>query len=58
MHNTSRLTNATLPYVKTIAEEGITKAVQKDPIIKSALNTYEGKIANKALATSLGFGTI
>lgn len=56
--STIALTNATLPYVKTIAEEGITKAVQEDPIIKSALNTYDGKIVNKALAKSLGFATI
>ena len=56
--STIALTNATLPYIKTIAEEGITKAVQVDPIIKSALNTYNGKIVNKALAKSLGFATI
>jgi len=55
---TIALTNATPPYVKTIAEEGITKAVQEDPIIKSALNTYQGKIVNKALAESLGFAEI
>jgi len=56
--STIALTNATLPYVKTIAEEGITKAVQVDPIIKSALNTYQGRIVNKALAESLGFAEI
>lgn len=56
--STIALTNATLPYVKTIAEEGITKAVEEDPVIKSALNTYQGKIVNKALAQSLGFATI
>jgi alanine dehydrogenase len=32
--------------------------VQEDPIIRSALNTYHGKIVNKALAESLGFTTI
>ena len=56
--STIALTNATLPYVKTIAEEGITKAVQADPIVKSALNTYQGRIVNKALAESLGFAEI
>ena len=56
--STIALTNATLPYVKTIVEEGITKAVQEDPIIKSALNTYQGKIVNKALAQSLGSAAI
>ena len=52
--STLALTNATLPYIKTLAQEGIGKAVQDDPI-KSALNTYEGRIVNKALADSLGF---
>jgi alanine dehydrogenase len=55
--STQALTNATLPYVKIIAEKGIEKAIQEDPAIRSALNTYEGKIANKALAESLGFTT-
>ncbi len=53
--STLALTNATLPYVKVIAAEGIRKAVQTDPAIRSALNTYHGKIVNKALAESLGF---
>jgi alanine dehydrogenase len=52
--STLALTNATLPYVKIIAEKGIRKALQEDPIIRSALNTYHGKIVNKALADSLG----
>ena len=52
--STIALTNATLPYVRTIAERGIEKAVQEDPVIRSALNTYCGKIVNKALAESLG----
>jgi alanine dehydrogenase len=52
--STLALTNATLPYVKIIAEKGIRKAVQEDPVIRSALNTYHGKIVNKALADSLG----
>jgi alanine dehydrogenase len=56
--STLALTNATLPYIKTIAEKGIKKAVQEDPIIRSALNTYHGKIVNKVLAESLGFTTV
>ncbi len=53
--STLALTNATLPYVKIIAGEGIGKAAQTDAVIISALNTYNGKIVNKILATSLGF---
>ena len=56
--STLALTNATLPYIKIIAEKGIKKAVQEDPIIRSALNTYHGKIVNKALADSLGFTAV
>jgi alanine dehydrogenase len=46
--STLALTNATLPYVKLIAEKGIERSIQDD-IIRSALNTYQGKIMNKAL---------
>jgi alanine dehydrogenase len=55
--STIALTNATLPYVKIIAELGIEKAVEQNPAIKSALNTYRGEIVNKALAASPGFAT-
>jgi alanine dehydrogenase len=56
--STLALTNATLPYIHIIAGEGIKKAVQEDPIIRSALNTYQGKIVNKPLAEAMGFTTI
>jgi alanine dehydrogenase len=56
--STLALTNATLPYVKIIAEKGTSRAVKDDPAIKSALNTYKGKIVNKALAQALGFAAL
>jgi alanine dehydrogenase len=46
---TFALTNATLPYVKLLANKGIDTAIQEDPAIRSALNTYQGKIMNTAL---------
>lgn len=52
--STIALTNATLPYIKIIARNGIEKAIREDPMIKSALNTCMGHITNKALADSLG----
>ena len=55
--STLALTNATLPYVKIIAGKGIERAIQEDPVIRSALNTFQGKIVNKALAESLGITT-
>ncbi len=55
--STLALTNATLPYIKTIASEGIEKAVLMDSVIKTALNTYQGRIVNQTLAESLRFAT-
>jgi alanine dehydrogenase len=51
--STLALTNATLPYVKLIADQGIERSLQ-DPVIRSALNTYQGKIMNKALEETSG----
>jgi alanine dehydrogenase len=52
--STLALTNATLPYIKLLASIGIEKAVAQSAEIKSALNTYRGKIMNTALAESMG----
>ncbi len=56
--STLALTNATLPYVKIIAANGIKNSVQGDPLIRSALNTYHGTIVHKVIAESLGFTTM
>ncbi len=55
--STLALTNATLPYVKLLANRGIEKAIAESPEIRSALNTYRGKIVNRALAGSMGPGS-
>jgi alanine dehydrogenase len=52
--STLALTNATLPYVKCLAETGIEKAIRNDAAIKTALNTYRGEIAHPGLADSIG----
>lgn len=52
--STLALTNATLPYIKLIAKTGVKKAIKEDDSIKSAVNTYEGKVVNRALAESMG----
>jgi len=51
--STLALTNATLPYIKILAERGVDDAVETDSIIRSALNTYQGRIMNMALAESM-----
>jgi len=52
--STLALTNITLPYIKILAGKGIEEAVEQYQGLKSALNTYKGRITNKALADSLG----
>ncbi|MBI5213089.1 MAG: alanine dehydrogenase [Nitrospirae bacterium] len=51
--STLALTNATLPYIKTIAKIGIRGAIMENAAIKRALNAYRGEITHKALADSL-----
>jgi len=53
--STLALTNATLPYIRIIANRGIENAIKEDMQIRSSVNTYKGHIANKALAESFGF---
>lgn len=52
--STLALTNATLPYIKTVANLGIRNALRQDASIKSALNTYRGEIVHKILADFMG----
>jgi alanine dehydrogenase len=52
--STLALTNATLPYIKTLADKGTEEAIHKDASIESALNTYRGEVTNKAVADALG----
>jgi len=47
--STFALTNATLPYIKIMANKGIESAIKEDPQIKSSLNTYMGSIVHKRL---------
>ncbi len=51
--STLALTNSTFPYIRTLARKGIERTIT-DPVLKSALNTHQGKITNQALADSLG----
>jgi alanine dehydrogenase len=50
--STLALTDATLPYLKLLTAMGIEKALQ-DAVLRTALNTYEGRIMHPALASSL-----
>jgi alanine dehydrogenase len=52
--STLALTNATLAYVKLLANTGIERAIETDRSVRASLNTYQGKITNTALAEAMG----
>lgn len=56
--STIALTNATLPYVKLLAAQGVESALAEDTAIRTALNTRRGEITNSKLAESLGFNSL
>ncbi|MFM7014666.1 MAG: alanine dehydrogenase [Actinomycetota bacterium] len=48
--STYALTNATLPYVKAISNQGWKKALASDPSLALGLNTFAGEIVNEPVA--------
>ena len=52
--STLALTNATLPYVRVIANKGVAGAMSENEGMRYGLNTYCGNIVHKALADSMG----
>ena len=47
---TKALTNATLPYVEEIADNGLREAVARDPALAHGVNVLEGKVTYEAVA--------
>jgi alanine dehydrogenase len=52
--STFALTNATLPYVRALADLGWQAALKRDPGLASGLNVHAGEITHDAVARSLG----
>ena len=50
--STYALTNATLPYVKAIANLGWKAALKADPALALGLNTFDGAIVNEPVAVA------
>ncbi|MBI4687273.1 MAG: alanine dehydrogenase [Nitrospirae bacterium] len=50
--STIALTNRTLAYIKLLAGDGIEKSAKDGSLLRSALNTYKGKIILKAIEKS------
>jgi alanine dehydrogenase len=48
--STYALTNATLPYVLAVADNGIVEASRRDPGLKLGLNVAHGKVTHPAVA--------
>src|ERR1700677_3457994 len=52
--STFALTNATLPYVKALADHGWRAAISKDPGLAQGLNVHAGQLTHEAVASALG----
>jgi alanine dehydrogenase len=54
--STYALTNATLPWVRTLAGLGPDRAVRESAHLRSALNAWKGKITHAGVAAAFDFG--
>src|SRR4249919_4029669 len=52
--STKALTNATLPYVEAIANDGLREAIARDRSLARGVNVLEGKITYEAVAEAHG----
>jgi alanine dehydrogenase len=52
--STFALTNATMPYVKALANKGFERAVSEDAALRKGINTYKGTCPHPAVAEALG----
>jgi len=51
--STYALSNATLPYLAKMAEEGILQAIKSDAALAKGVNVYRGKVTYQAVAEAL-----
>ncbi len=52
--STLALTNATLPYVASLATKGVKAALSEDPFFAEGLNIHNGQVTNLSVAKALG----
>ncbi len=52
--STLGLTNATIPYLLTLAEKGLERACEENAAIREGVNTYQGEVVYPAVAESQG----
>ena len=53
--STFALTNATLPFVKSLANLGWREALARDPHLANGLNVHAGHVNHEAVARDLGY---
>jgi len=51
--STYALSNATLPYLMKLAEEGVEEAIENDMALAKGVNIYNGKVTYQAVADAL-----
>jgi alanine dehydrogenase len=52
--STYALTNATLPYVLSLADNGVEGAIARDPGLRPGVNVAAGKVTHEAVAEGVG----
>jgi len=52
--STLALTNATLPFVRALADHGWQSALERDQFLAAGLNVHDGRITHAAVARDLG----
>lgn len=52
--STFALNNATLPFIITLANNGLSKALMSNPNLMNGMNVHKGYITHQAVATDLG----
>jgi alanine dehydrogenase len=52
--STFALTNATLPYVRSLADNGWQQALAKDSGLARGLNVHQGRVTHEAVSSALG----
>jgi alanine dehydrogenase len=52
--STYALTNATLPYVLSLADLGVRGAIERDPGLRGGVNVAAGKVTHAAVAQGVG----
>lgn len=52
--STYALTNATLPYLLQLADDGVERAIQSDPGLAKGVNLKDGKVAHREVAQAHG----